>query len=86
MGSFALILPAVLLTLHSSVARDMKLILEDDFKVFNLSLWRPEITAGGGGNWEFELYENNRTTSFVRNGVLNIKPALTADDIGETVI
>ena len=79
-----LLLTAILLTLHSVTARDLKLVLEDDFKTFNLSLWRPEITAGGGGNWEFEIYENNRTTSFVRNGMLNIKPALTADDIGET--
>ncbi|XP_064382536.1 beta-1,3-glucan-binding protein-like [Halichondria panicea] len=64
-------------------ARDLKLILEDDFNTFNVSLWRHQITAGGGGNWEFELYDNNRTTSFVRDGALNIKPALMVDDIGE---
>ena len=65
-------------------ARDLKLILEDDFNTFNVSLWRHQITAGGGGNWEFELYDNNRTTSFVRDGALNIKPALMVDDIGKS--
>ena len=38
---------------------------------------------GGGGNWEFELYDNNRSTTFVKDGVLNIKPVPTADKIGE---
>jgi beta-glucanase (GH16 family) len=33
----------------------------------------------GGGNWEFQLYRNNRTNSFVKDGVLNIKPTLTED-------
>ena len=80
-----LLLTVILLTLHLVIARDLKLVLEDDFKTLDLSRWRPEITAGGGGNWEFEIYDNNRTTSFVRDGVLNIKPALTADEIGECV-
>jgi beta-glucanase (GH16 family) len=38
---------------------------------------------GGGGNWEFEYYINNRTNSFVRDGVLYLKPTLTADRIGK---
>ena len=80
-----LLLTAILLTLQQATARDLKLVLEDDFKTLNFSLWRPEVTAGGGGNWEFQIYDNNRTTSFVRDGVLNIKPALTADEIGEFV-
>jgi hypothetical protein len=29
------------------------------------------------------LYHNNRTNSFVKDGVLNIKPTLTGDRIGE---
>jgi beta-glucanase (GH16 family) len=38
---------------------------------------------GGGGNWEFEWYVNNRTNSFVKDGVLHLQPTLTADAIGE---
>lgn len=36
----------------------------------------------GGGNWEFQIYDNNRSTTFVKDGVLNIKPVLTEDKIG----
>jgi len=37
----------------------------------------------GGGNWEFQLYDNNRSTTFVKDGKLNIKPVLTSNKIGE---
>ena len=37
----------------------------------------------GGGNWEFQLYHNNRTNSYVEDGIFHIKPTLTADRIGE---
>jgi len=59
------------------------LIFSEDFNEFDLSKWGHEITLGGGGNWEFEYYSNNRTNSFVRDGILYIKPTLTADTIGE---
>ena len=42
----------------------------DDFNTFNTSRWFHEQTMSGGGNWEFEWYVNNRTNSFVRDGVL----------------
>lgn len=32
---------------------------------------------------EFQWYSNNRSTSFVEDGKLNIRPALTTDDYGE---
>jgi beta-glucanase (GH16 family) len=38
---------------------------------------------GGGGNWEFELYNNNRTNSFTEDGILYLQPTLTADYLGE---
>jgi beta-glucanase (GH16 family) len=38
---------------------------------------------GGGGNWEFELYNNNRTNSFTEDGILYLQPTLTSDTIGE---
>lgn len=41
---------------------------------------------GGGGNWEFEYYSNNRSNSFVRDGVLYLKPTLTADRLGASAV
>lgn len=60
------------------------LIFEDNFNNFNLSLWKHEITLSGEGNWEFEIYINNRSTSFVRNGTLHIKPGLYNNTLGST--
>lgn len=56
---------------------------EDWSKGIDFSVWKHEITMGGGGNWEFEYYGNNRSNSFVEDGILMIKPTLTADRIGE---
>ena len=67
----------------ASAERKMVLALEDDFDDFNLSLWKHQITLGGGGNWEFQYYINNRTNSYVKDGVLYIQPTLLADQIGE---
>jgi beta-glucanase (GH16 family) len=41
---------------------------------------------GGGGNWEFEYYTNNRTNSFVKEGVLHLQPSLSADTFGEDTL
>lgn len=59
-----------------------KLVFSDDFDTFDFKKWKHDITLSGGGNWEFELYENNRSTSWVQNSKLNIKPVLTEDKIG----
>lgn len=59
-----------------------KLIFSDDFVKLDFTKWKHDITLSGGGNWEFELYENNRSTSFVKDGKLNIRPVLTEDKIG----
>jgi hypothetical protein len=59
------------------------LILDESFDQFNLAIWKHEITMGGGGNWEFEHYTNNRSNSYVRDGILYLKPTLTAEKIGE---
>nr|XP_023017874.1 beta-1,3-glucan-binding protein-like [Leptinotarsa decemlineata] len=58
------------------------LIFEDDFNELDLKKWQHEQTLGGGGNWEFQWYTNNRSNSFVHNGVLHIRPTLLADDYG----
>lgn len=60
-----------------------KLIFEEDWSSgIDFSLWKHEITMGGGGNWEFEYYANNRSNSFVENGTLFMQPTLTADRLG----
>lgn len=65
------------------VACTSKLIFTDEFLTFNMSKWKHDITLAGGGNWEFQMYENNRSTSWVNNSILNIKPVLTEDKIGQ---
>ncbi|KAJ9088736.1 hypothetical protein DSO57_1020142 [Entomophthora muscae] len=59
-----------------------KLAFKDTFSKLDMNKWRPEITAGGGGNWEFQFYNNDRRTSFVEDNVLYIKPMLTMDYLG----
>lgn len=58
------------------------LIFDDEFDKFNFKTWQHESTLAGGGNWEFEWYVNNRTNSYVKNGVLYLLPTLTEDAIG----
>jgi len=62
------------------------LIFEDNFDYFDLDVWEHEITAGGGGNWEFQYYSNNRSNSYTKNGVLYIKPTLTSDKYNEAFL
>ncbi len=83
MYQLVLVTTLVLLSNTASGQRTLKLVLDEEFKVFNYQLWEHQITAGGGGNWEFEMYDNNRSTSYVRDGSLHINPVLMADDIGE---
>jgi len=63
------------------------LIFNEDFsKGLDFSLWKHEITMGGGGNWEFEMYINNRSNSFVRDQTLFLKPTLTSDRLGSGAV
>jgi len=59
------------------------IMFEDNFDTFNLENWQHEVTMSGGGNWEFQVYSNTRQNSYVRNGVLHIKPTLTNDRFGD---
>lgn len=61
----------------------------DDFSVLDTKVWQHDVTLGGGGNWEFEWflsnnnrYSNNRTTSYVEDGILYLMPMLTAEYMG----
>jgi hypothetical protein len=62
---------AVLLVVNS------KLVFEDNFDDLDFTKWRHDITLSGGGNWEFELYDNNRSTTWTQDGKLTIMPVLT---------
>lgn len=60
-----------------------ELIFEDNFDFFDFEIWEHENTLAGGGNWEFQWYTNNRSNSFVDDGILYIRPTLTAHEYGE---
>ena len=75
----------VLLTMFGSAIADT-LIWEDQFDFLDPKKWSHEITMSGGGNWEFEWYTNNRTNSFVEDGVLYLQPTLTLENLGEQVL
>ena len=77
---------AVFLALTSSIKAGETLIFDEEFKTFNHTLWQHEITMSGGGNWEFEYYTNNRTNSFVKEGVMHLQPTLTVDTVGENTL
>jgi len=62
------------------------LIFDEPFDYFDLDVWEHEITAGGGGNWEFQYYTNNRSNSYTKDGRLYMKPTLTADKYGEAFL
>ena len=75
-----------LFALCAACAQDYQLVLEDNFDSFDLSLWQHQLTLGGGGNWEFQYYTNNRSNSYVRDGVLHLDPTLLADQIGADTV
>jgi beta-glucanase (GH16 family) len=82
LGTIGLVLfVSGLVLVHSKGTETLR--FDDDFKEFDLSKWKHEITMGGGGNWEFQMYQNSRRNSYVKDGVLYFKPTLTADLIGE---
>lgn len=55
------------------------LVFNDEFDSLT-EAWNHEISMSGGGNNEFQAYINNRTISFVKDGVLFIKPQIRYDD------
>lgn len=53
------------------------LVFHESFNTLNFTRWKHDITMSGGGNWEFQLYENNREITYVDNNTLYIIPKLT---------
>lgn len=39
----------------SKGSRFRRLVFHDEFDEFDLSVWKHDITMGGGGNWEFQV-------------------------------
>lgn len=64
----------------------VKLVWEDNFDTLDFTKWQHELTMSGGGNWEFEQYRNNRTNTFVKDGVLYMQPNLAVDYYGEDTL
>jgi beta-glucanase (GH16 family) len=60
--------------------QDWELIWEDNFDTFDPSKWDYEITAWGGGNGEFQVYTDDPDNTYVRDGLLFIKPTLLPDN------
>ncbi|KAG0083985.1 hypothetical protein BGZ92_010298 [Podila epicladia] len=58
------------------------LLFSDEFDKLDRSVWRPDRTLTGGGNYEFQSYDLNVTNTFVRDGIFYIRPTLTENRIG----
>ncbi|CAM9735120.1 unnamed protein product [Lampetra fluviatilis] len=50
------------------------LVFEELWDQLDMDTWEHEITLGGGGNWEFQHYTNNRSNSYVRDGLCSSAP------------
>lgn len=73
---------AILVYFMATFAMAENLIFEDNFDSLDYKMWKHEITLSGGGNWEFQGYMNNRTNSFIEDGVLYLQPTYTEDYLG----
>jgi len=63
-----------------------RMIFQDEFNKLDFSVWEHELTLAGDGNFCFQQYANNRTNSYVKNGILYLKPTLTSAIIGEGAV
>ncbi|RLO07032.1 hypothetical protein DYB28_004491, partial [Aphanomyces astaci] len=65
---------------HAGEVDGDKLLFSDSFATLDMRHWKPEITMNTGG--EFQMYVNHRQVGFVRSKTLVLRPALSADIIG----
>ncbi|KAG0367746.1 concanavalin A-like lectin/glucanase domain-containing protein [Gamsiella multidivaricata] len=63
-------------------SKDRCLLFVDEFDKLDNSVWRHDLTLTGGGNFEVQAYINNRTNTFVKDGIFYIRPTLTEHRIG----
>lgn len=59
-----------------------QLLFEDTFETLDTTKWRHDRTLAGGGNWEFQWYDNDPVNSYVENGILYLRPTFTSDYLG----
>lgn len=62
------------------------LIFQDNFDTLDHAKWFHDQTMAGGGNDEFQWYVHDRENTFTTNGILHIKPTMTADLFGENFL
>jgi beta-glucanase (GH16 family) len=67
---------------HFSISQQIKFQDNFDGKSLDESKWKVESTLAGGHDWQFQWYVNDKENLFIRDGILNIKPTLTADKLG----
>ncbi|CAO3571180.1 unnamed protein product [Mortierella alpina] len=68
---------------HQAQTDDTCLLFEDNFDRLDNSIWKHDLTMTGGGNFEFQMYINNRSNTFVNDGIFYIRPTLTEARIGQ---
>jgi len=61
---------------------DWELVWFDEFdgELIDSTKWQSEITAGGGGNEEFQVYNDDPMNTYIQDGKLFIKASLLADN------
>ncbi|XP_069683835.1 beta-1,3-glucan-binding protein-like isoform X2 [Periplaneta americana] len=74
---------SLLLLLLGQPGSPESLVWSDEFDTFNLNEWSHLVTAWDGGNREFQYYRNDRRNSYVKDGVLYIKPTWTSAEYGD---
>jgi hypothetical protein len=68
------------------LAINTKKVFFDDFDTLDFKKWRHDRTMGGGGNNEFQMYHNNRTTTYTKNSILYIQPVPLDEKIGPEAV
>lgn len=67
------------------LCNSQNVIFEDDFSGSSVddSKWSFEETLSGGSDWQFQWFVKDQENAFIRDGILHIKPTLTADKFSE---
>jgi beta-glucanase (GH16 family) len=63
-----------------------EVVFQDDFDSLDNSSWKHENTLRGGGNWEFQWFVPDTENSFVKDGILHIRPTFTDDKFGKDFV
>jgi beta-glucanase (GH16 family) len=63
-----------------------EIVFQENFDSLDNATWRHENTLRGGGTWEFQWYVPDPENSFVKDGILHIKPTFTDDKMGKDFV